>query len=136
MKHLMIHGRSMPPLACEREVLSGPWKRSFFWSISFKSYFFLQALSTEMTVHYYLLCHVFELGIFINNLVGFSTCNVLFIYRMSKVRQVRNELGWRDAYVSTIELKDAHVSINWRQASVKKFWIYLPGIMNTMTPFG
>lgn len=69
-----------------------------------------------MIVHYhlieYLLYRVFELGIFINNLVGFSTCNVLFIYRMSKVRQVRNELGWRDAYVGTIELKDAHISIN------------------------
>lgn len=66
-----------------------------------------------MTVHDYLLCRVFELGIFINNLVGSSTCNALFIYRMSKViRQVRNELGWRDAYVGTIELKDAHISIN------------------------
>lgn len=65
-----------------------------------------------MTVHYYLLCRVFELGIFINNLVGSSTCNALFIYGMSKVRQVRNELGWKDAYVSTIELKDAHISIN------------------------
>lgn len=60
----------------------------------------------------YLLYRVFELGIFINNLVGSSTCNALFIYRMSKVRQVRNELGWRDAYVGTIELKDAHISIN------------------------
>lgn len=66
-----------------------------------------------MTVHDYLLCRVFELGIFINNLVGSSTCNALFIYRMSKViRQARNELGWRDAYVGTIELKDAHISIN------------------------
>lgn len=65
-----------------------------------------------MTVHDYLLCRVFELGIFINNLVGSSTCNALIIYRMLKVRQVRNELGWRDAYVSTIELKDAHISIN------------------------
>lgn len=61
-----------------------------------------------MTVHDYLLCRVFELGIF----VGSSTCNALFIYGMSKVRQVRNELGWRDAYVGTIELKDAHISIN------------------------
>lgn len=60
----------------------------------------------------YLLYRVFELGIFINNLVGSSTCNALFIYGMSKVRQVRNELGWRDAYVSTIELKDSHISIN------------------------
>lgn len=65
-----------------------------------------------MTVHDYLLCRVFELGIFINSLIGSSTFNALFIYRMSKVRQVRNELGWRDAYVSTIELKDAHISIN------------------------
>lgn len=61
----------------------------------------------------YLLYRVFELGIFINNLISSSTCNALFIYRMSKViRQVRNELGWRDAYVGTIELKDAHISIN------------------------
>lgn len=60
----------------------------------------------------YLLYRVFELGIFINNLISSSTCNALFIYRMSKVRQVRNELGWRDAYVSTIELNDAHISIN------------------------
>lgn len=60
----------------------------------------------------YLLYRVFELGIFINNLISSSTCNALFIYRMSKVRQVRNELGWRDAYVSTIELKDAPISIN------------------------
>lgn len=60
----------------------------------------------------YLLYRVFELGIFINNLISSSTCNALFIYRMSKVRQVRNELGWRDAYVSTIELKNAHTSIN------------------------
>lgn len=62
----------------------------------------------------YLLYRVFELGIFINNLISSSTCNALFIYRMSKLklRQVRNELGWRDAYVGTIELKDAHISIN------------------------
>lgn len=60
----------------------------------------------------YLLYCVFELGIFINNLVGFSICNVLFIYCMLKVRQVRNELGWRDVYVGIIELKDVYILIN------------------------
>lgn len=60
----------------------------------------------------YLLYCVFELGIFINNLISFSICNVLFIYCMLKVRQVRNELGWRDVYVGIIELKDVYILIN------------------------
>lgn len=34
----------------------------------------------------YMLYCVFELGIFINNLISFSICNVLFIYGMLKVR--------------------------------------------------